>query len=449
MIKKILICIAALLLLLSLASCDESDKGISSIELDRSILVMDKGDIIGITAEAQPAITGAALVWHSTNTSVATVSDGIVKAVGSGSAVIICSSANGKYGKCSIVVNSNECNHTPGQWIIDKEATCNQSGIKHTECTLCGDMVEVQAIDRTNDHTPGPFRTLTAATCNSAGVMYRECLNCKALVDTKVSPATGSHRIGAQWITDKEATCGQNGVQHKECLDCHAHLEIEVTPMSSKHVPAEPVIENVTNNTCQEAGSYDSVIYCSICEDEISRTKFATLAGEHTYTEWTNVSATCLDAGIESRECIHCHKLEERPLDALGHDIIEHEGVAPTCQTDGYADYVTCSRCDYTTYQELPKTHHVYDMTFEGFLGKTYPTKTGSGIVTIECKYNCDVADNSTLKFVDLPAFIDPAWKKTPIAEGMTEFVYTATDNFGVEFKVSFLLDDEYNIIPL
>ena len=445
MLKKILICIACVFLLTALASCKEGDASV--VTLDRNILVMDKGDVIGLSAQATPE--GAALVWHSTNTKVVTVTEGIVRAIGSGNATVICVTPDGSYGKCSIVVNSNECTHVPGQWIIDKEATCSVNGIKHKECTLCSEMLEVQTIDRTNAHTPSGFKTLTAASCNTPGVMYRDCLNCKALIDTKIIEATGEHRVGEQWITDAAATCGQNGIHHKECLDCHTHLEIEVTPMLGKHEPADPVIENVTNQTCLEAGSYDSVIYCAICEVEISRTKIATLAGEHTYTEWTNISATCLDAGVESRECIHCHKVEERQREALGHDIEQHEGLTPTCQKDGYAPYEECTRCDYTTYQELPKTHHVYDMTFEGFFGKTYPTETESGLVTIECKFNCDAADNSTLDFIEIPAFNNPAWVRTPIVDGMTEFSYTATDKFGVEFVISFLLDDDYNIIVL
>ena len=38
-----------------------------------------------------------------------------------------------------------------------------------------------------------------------------------------------------------------------------------------EHTPAEAVSENVVQPTCTTAGSYDSVIYCSECNEEISR----------------------------------------------------------------------------------------------------------------------------------------------------------------------------------
>ena len=43
---------------------------------------------------------------------------------------------------------------------------------------------------------------------------------------------------------------------------------------------------------------------------------------------------------------------------ALGHDIIHHDAQAPTCTEIGWDAYDTCSRCDYTTYVEIPALGH-------------------------------------------------------------------------------------------
>lgn len=43
---------------------------------------------------------------------------------------------------------------------------------------------------------------------------------------------------------------------------------------------------------------------------------------------------------------------------ALEHDVVPHEGKAPTCEETGWADYETCTRCDYSSYEELPPTGH-------------------------------------------------------------------------------------------
>ena len=48
------------------------------------------------------------------------------------------------------------------------------------------------------------------------------------------------------------------------------------------HIPGEAVIENRTESTCTTAGSYDEVIYCSVCKThEISRVKKALPLADH------------------------------------------------------------------------------------------------------------------------------------------------------------------------
>ena len=43
---------------------------------------------------------------------------------------------------------------------------------------------------------------------------------------------------------------------------------------------------------------------------------------------------------------------------ALGHDIIHHEAKAPSCTEVGWKAYDSCTRCNYTTYSELPALGH-------------------------------------------------------------------------------------------
>ncbi|MBE5757274.1 MAG: trypsin-like peptidase domain-containing protein [Clostridiales bacterium] len=38
------------------------------------------------------------------------------------------------------------CNHIESTWIIDKEATLDEEGIKHTECTICGEPLKSETI---------------------------------------------------------------------------------------------------------------------------------------------------------------------------------------------------------------------------------------------------------------------------------------------------------------
>lgn len=42
----------------------------------------------------------------------------------------------------------------------------------------------------------------------------------------------------------------------------------------------------------------------------------------------------------------------------LIHDLVHHDGQAPTCDADGWAPYDTCKNCDYTTYTAIPALGH-------------------------------------------------------------------------------------------
>ncbi|MBR4432837.1 MAG: InlB B-repeat-containing protein, partial [Paludibacteraceae bacterium] len=66
-------------------------------------------------------------------------------------------------------------------------------------------------------------------------------------------------------------------------------------------------------------------------------------------------------------------------VEALGHDLIHHSGKAATCTESGWNAYDTCSRCDYTTYQQVPSVGHNYTAVV------TQPTCTEKGYTTHTC----------------------------------------------------------------
>ena len=102
------------------------------------------------------------------------------------------------------------------------------------------------------------------------------------------------------------------------------YIKWEMVPVVCEHTPAGAVEENRVEATCTKDGSYDSVIYCSACSAEISR--------------------------------------ESKKLTA-GHIIVEHEAKEPDCKSEvGWKAYETCSRCDYTTYEEIPAGHKMHDL---------------------------------------------------------------------------------------
>ncbi len=56
-----------------------------------------------------------------------------------------------------------------------------------------------------------------------------------------------------------------------------------------------------------------------------------------------------------------CTECKEELSPALGHDEIKHPAKPATCTQDGCEAYVTCSRCDYSTYSKTDKLSHTYD----------------------------------------------------------------------------------------
>ena len=89
----------------------------------------------------------------------------------------------------------------------------------------------------------------------------------------------------------------------------------------------------------------------------------------HTNTELQNVAAaTCTEAGYTGDlVCLDCGETvtEGETINALGHDYVDHPAQVPTCIAIGWEAYQTCSRCDYTSYEEkgVDPTNHVNTQT--------------------------------------------------------------------------------------
>ena len=84
------------------------------------------------------------------------------------------------------------------------------------------------------------------------------------------------------------------------------------------------------------------------------------------------VPATCTESGLtEGSICNTCKKiLVEQEVIPAAHKEVSHEGLAATCTEAGYAAYVTCENCDYTTYTELEALGHNYELSVCTACGK-------------------------------------------------------------------------------
>ena len=117
----------------------------------------------------------------------------------------------------------------------------------------------------------------------------------------------------------KAATCTEPGnsaywhcsVCDKYFSDAEAANEITLASTvipATGHTPGESVVENRVEPNCTETGSYDEVVYCTVCHAELSKTAKA--------------------------------------IPALGHDLVHHDAKAATCTEPGNSAYWHCSACD-------------------------------------------------------------------------------------------------------
>ena len=184
-----------------------------------------------------------------------------------------------------------------------------------------------------------------AATCQSAAY----CADCKSYYGSKAE-----HNWG-DWTTDEKThkrTCQTPGCG---AVDTGSHTS---EPKATCKTAQTCAICNVqykdkTNHEGERKTAYyysESQhvlrIDCSYCGERISMDYEA-------HTETT--AATCTTAAY----CADCKNYYGDP-DPDAHDLVQHAAQASTCGGMGWDAYETCSRCDYTTYVELPALGHDY-----------------------------------------------------------------------------------------
>lgn len=83
--------------------------------------------------------------------------------------------------------------------------------------------------------------------------------------------ASGSVTVNHAWVKGNTVapTCTTDGYTVYTCSNCGATENRDI--VAAAHKPGTAVMENVVASTCTTAGGYDSVVYCSVCGEELSR----------------------------------------------------------------------------------------------------------------------------------------------------------------------------------
>ena len=147
----------------------------TGVTIDYTSVPMTVGETIVLKATVVPAdAVEKDIVWSSSNPSVATVSNGTVKAVSAGTAVITASVGDLK-ATCSISVSDSPHVHTWDSGTVTKKPTCTEPGIKTYKCS-CGE-TRTETIPALG-HKWSEWTVVKEATEKEDGLKERTCSVC-------------------------------------------------------------------------------------------------------------------------------------------------------------------------------------------------------------------------------------------------------------------------------
>ena len=126
---------------------------------------------------------------------------------------------------------------------------------------------------------------------------------------------------------------------------------------------------------------------CEVCDTEYGEKD----PNNHDLVQHEAKAPTCTETGLAYVTCWRCDYTDYQEIPALKHDLKQHAAKAPTCTEKGWNAYETCSRCDYTTYVELPAQHDLEQHAAQA------PTCTEKGWDAYEACKNCNYTTRKEL----------------------------------------------------
>ena len=105
-------------------------------------------------------------------------------------------------------------------WVVDKESTCKEEGLKHEECSACHTKQNENTIVEKKAHTEVIDKAVEA-TCTSTGLTEgKHCSVCNEVLVKQEEIAKKEHTFG-EWHVVKEATTTEEGKEERTCSSCN------------------------------------------------------------------------------------------------------------------------------------------------------------------------------------------------------------------------------------
>ena len=252
--------------------------------------------------------------------------------------------------------------------------TCTDGGYTTHTCSVCDDSYVDDYVDA-KGHSEKTLDAV-APTCTATGLTEgKQCTVCNVITIAQQTVDALGH--SEKTLSALAPTCTEAGkTEGKQCTVCNVITVVQQTVDALGHTGAAAVKENYNDSTCSAEGSYESVVYCSVCKEELSRTTETVAKKAHTEVLDKAIAPTCTEAGkTKGLHCSVCNEVlkEQEIVPALGHKEEIVPGKEATCTTTGLSDGKKCSVCNATllAQETIPALDHKictipgYDSTCE------------------------------------------------------------------------------------
>lgn len=279
---------------------------------------------------------------------------------------------------------AEKCEHNVGAGVVTPP-TCTLEGFTTYTCTLCG-------ISYTGNKTSALGHNYVNGACLTCGAA-KPTITTQSISFATTANRTEFNTSQQVWVQNGITITNIKGSSSSAVADYAnparfykgssvkieypdmTKIEIDCTGIESKYVSAwvndarsagTSVINENNIITLTFIEPIDSYTFNGLSAQSRANTITVHGAAAETQCEHTNTriegasAATCTVNGHTGvTRCVACGAVVDAGSVILAkHSEVPHEGLNPSCTEKGWTEYVTCSKCSYTTYEEIAALGH-------------------------------------------------------------------------------------------